>query len=77
MINNRLREMWFEYEGPWNVTQRDIDITLVYRMGGTGTTLEDTDLRDFRTPLEYFYRDLALKEVFAGLFADCEVQGRI
>jgi len=76
-IDGRLRELWFEYEGPWNVTQRDVDITLSYRMGGAGTTLEDTDLRDFRTPLMSFYRDLILKDLFAGLFADCEVRSRV
>jgi hypothetical protein len=75
-IRNRSREMWITYEGPWNVTQKDIDIRTSYRVGEGETSMERGDLYDFRTPFIDFFRDLVLKRFFADLFDNIEVTGR-
>lgn len=70
------RQLWFSVESPWNVTQKDVDILVIYRLGESDSPLKGVDLCDFRTPFIAFYRDEVLKGFFSELFADIEVAGR-
>ncbi|MGY5129943.1 hypothetical protein [Streptomyces nigrescens] len=76
-IKNRARRMRIEYQGPWNVTHKDVDLGVSYTMGGHTAPLTPQDLYDLRTPFFDFYRDLVLKRFFADLFYDVEVIGRV
>ncbi|MFI9264258.1 hypothetical protein ACIG5C_07740 [Streptomyces werraensis] len=76
-IKHRARRIRIQYEGPWNVTHRDVDLGVSYRMGGHTAPLKPEDLHDLKTPFLDFYRDLILKRFFDDLFYDVEVTGRV
>ncbi|MFJ4559062.1 hypothetical protein ACIP4Q_23635 [Streptomyces massasporeus] len=75
-IKHRPRTILVSYEGPWNVTQKDVDLEFSYRMGGPTSPMQEWDVRDFRTPFEDFYRQLILKRLFVDLFSDAALIGR-
>jgi hypothetical protein len=77
IIGERLREVYIDYQGPWNITQRDIDLDCSYRVGGSQAPMKPADLIDFHTPTMSFYRDLIIRRLFASLFQDIQVQGRV
>jgi hypothetical protein len=53
-INGRRRSLWVSYEGPWNVTGKDINVTTTYRLGEPESPLLPVALLDFRTPFVDF-----------------------
>ncbi|BDM67307.1 hypothetical protein HEK616_07940 [Streptomyces nigrescens] len=76
-IKHRARRIRIEYQGPWNVTHKDVDLGVSYTMGGHTAPFQPQDLYDLKTPFFDFYRDLILKRFFADLFYDVEVIGRV
>lgn len=77
VLQGRPREVYINYEGPWNITQRDIDIEVTYEVGGSPAPMMPQDLLDFRTPMIDFYHDLIIRRFFTDLFKDIQVQGRV
>lgn len=75
-LAGRTRTMWINFEGPWNVTQRDFDFEVFYRMGEGNSTFELGDVHDFDTPFIEFYRDLMLKRLLSDLVFDMNIVGR-
>jgi hypothetical protein len=76
MLNDKRRNLWMNYEGPWNVTRKDIDLAVGYRMGESGSPFEPGDLTDFYTPFVSYWRDEILRGFFQQLFANCNVSNR-
>jgi hypothetical protein len=75
-LAGRSRQLWVKYDGPWNVTHKDLDLKATYRIGDRGDSILKTDLYDFRTPFVAFYRDLVLGAFSKELFRNVEVVGR-
>ena len=77
IIAGRRRQVWLNYEGPYNVTRKDVDMRVTYRLEDPNAPIQSIeDLVDFRTPFLEFYRDLVLKTLYRDLFKDIEVTGR-
>jgi hypothetical protein len=76
-LAGRPRQLWIGYEGPWNVTGKDVDISTVYRLGESDSPMEARDLLDFRTPFIAFFRDEILNGFFADLFGAVNIAARL
>jgi hypothetical protein len=76
-IAGRPRQVWCTFEAPHNVTRKEVDVTTSYRVGQSDCPLEPGDLRDFRTPFLYFYRDIVLNGLFMSFFKDIAIEGRL
>jgi hypothetical protein len=76
-LAGRPRQLWYGYEGPWNVTGKDVNMSTVYRLGESDSPMEPRDLLDFRTPFIEFFRDEVLNGFFADLFASVNVEARL
>jgi hypothetical protein len=80
-IAGKLRNLWIIFEGPWNVTQRDISFQFEVRLhegeiGEIAGGIELDDFRDFETPL-LAYRDFVLKRIYPHIFHDIQVFPKI
>ena len=71
----RKRSVWIEYKGPYNVTQRDVNLEFQYRCGVGDAHFEERDLLDWETPFLAFYRDIVLKKFMPAFFHDVNVVG--
>jgi hypothetical protein len=75
-LNDRKRMGWIRYEGPWNITRKDVDLRFSYQVGSTVAPMEAGDLGDFWTPFVAFYRDEILRKFMGQLFGDTAVTVR-
>jgi hypothetical protein len=71
------RQLVIDYEGPWNLAQRDIDLLLMMRSGYANAPFEFEHIKDFRGFVVDFYRDIILRRFFEDLFFDIEVLPRL
>lgn len=71
------RQLAFSINCPYNVLQKDIDITASVRTGFTGAPFAIGDIHDFETPILLFYRDLVLGQLFEDLFSDYAIEARL
>lgn len=76
-IAKRKRNVWMMLEAPYNISQKDLDLTFSYRMGEGHTELKYEDLRDWTTPVTAFYRDIILNQFMPALFHDINIEPRI
>lgn len=76
-LAGRPRQLWIGYEGPWNVTGKDVDFSTVYRLGESDSPMKPSDLVDFRTPFIEFFRDEILNGFFADLLGAVNVAARL
>lgn len=77
VLGDRRRLLFVSFEGPWNVTRKDVDIRVQYEMGDSSSPLQETDYYDFRTPFLAFLRDEIFRKFFRELFANSAVVGRL
>jgi hypothetical protein len=76
-LAGRPRQLWYSYEGPWNVTGKDVNVATTYRVGEADCPMEAADLLDFRTPFIEFFRNEVLNGFFADLFESANVEARL
>ncbi|HKQ48685.1 MAG TPA: hypothetical protein VJZ71_11500 [Phycisphaerae bacterium] len=76
-IAGRPRGVWIAYEGPYNVTQQDVDLTFQYRCGEGDAPMIEDDIRDWDNPFKAFYRDTILNRFMPNLLFDIHVEPRI
>ncbi len=77
VLEQRRRLLFVSFEGPWNVTRKDVDIRVQYEMGDSLSPLQEADYYDFRTPFLAFLRDEIFRKFFRELFANSAVVGRL
>lgn len=76
VINERRRLAWIDYQGPWNITRKDVDLGFTYQVGPNNAPMEPHDFGDFWTPFVAFYRDEILRKFMGHLFGDMTVTVR-
>jgi hypothetical protein len=76
-IAGRKRNLWITVEAPWNVTQRDVQVSAEMRTGSAdlGEDILEPDYVDFTTPMG-FLREMILTRLFPTLFHDATVIAR-
>lgn len=76
-IGERPRNVWIEYEGPFNEARSWVDLKFQYRVGeGPAAPYQETDLLDWDTPFQGFFVDVVLGQVLPRLFEDVTFASR-
>ena len=69
--------MWINYAGPWNITQKDVDISFEYRIGGPKFPLLVSDMTDWGVPIRDCYRNVFMNQFMSDLLWDVLVDARV
>ncbi|MFI5834621.1 hypothetical protein ACIA5A_13185 [Micromonospora sp. NPDC051300] len=76
----RDRTLYIIFQAPWNIIQRDIDLSVSLRVGdtpGDKTGVTESDFNEFGRILPEFYRDVILMRIMREIFKDTTVVGRL
>lgn len=73
----KVRNIWVIFEGPFNITQKDVNLRFDFRCGEGRGELSIEDLTDWYTPVVGFYRDMILRRFLPSLLYDIQVEPRL